>query len=65
MAPDQYNNIDWGEEIKDEIKNLYNLIDELEKKIAEDLNSLVERVDNIESFLIRRTRGLYRRYINK
>ncbi|NMB27319.1 MAG: hypothetical protein GX987_04630 [Tissierellia bacterium] len=56
-----------------EIENIYSLIKELEIRIKtieeinckDNLNILMEKLDDIESFLIRRTRGFYLRDKNR
>ena len=55
------------------MESIYNLIKELEIRISiieeancsENLNILTKKFDDIESFLIRRTRGLYLRDKNR
>lgn len=54
----------------EEIQYLYTLIKELEKRVniigeekyMDNLKKVEERIAEIESFLIRRTRGAYLRY---
>lgn len=56
-----------------EEERLLELIAELDKRITElehkvdkeKIDSITERVDDIEEFLNRRTRGFYMRYITK
>jgi hypothetical protein len=53
----------------EEIKSIHKLLNQLEKRIVtieeikyeENINTLIEKVDIIEDFLIRRTRGFYLR----
>lgn len=56
-----------------EIGNIYSLIKELENRVniieeanyVENLKILTENLDDMEDFLIRRTRGLYLRDKNR